>query len=264
MAAIASEVPFPDLPVLVTYSNFGYYKFAKNLLLNLSATLKYHKVHFYCIDTEILEALQALNITNIDLTLELYDVDVSKEFESYGSAAYNKVTHVKTSIVKDALTRFRYIHFIDCDIVCIKEPTAEYWAKYREYDIVFQYDGTFITSTKRSNPQFHIWACTGNVSFRDTPSTHRMLDIIIDYQKRGLDKNDQDCLYAYFRENRIHNLRQATIANLYEYPPEEFTNGYWVAHNIGGVGDTYFFHANHVIGEAAKLELLRKIDKLYI
>lgn len=259
----STEAPFSELPVLITYSNMGYFGFAKNLLLNLSATLKHHKVHFYCLDTEIMTALQALNITNIDLTFELYSVDVSKRFESYGSAGYNKITHTKMSILKDALAKFRYIHFIDCDVVCMKEPTAEYWAQYSDYDVVFQYDAGFHSADSPHHPYFHVWACTGNTSFRDTPATHRVIDKILEFQARFPTKNDQECLYAYFQDAGVTSLRRATIANLYEFPVREFTNGYWVGHDIGDTSQTYFFHANHAVGVAGKLQLLQKVGKLY-
>jgi hypothetical protein len=253
-----------SLPVLITYSNMGYFPFAKNLLLNLSATLKHHTVHFYCLDKEILDALKALNITNIDLTLELFDVSVSKRFESYGSSGYNKITHTKMSVLKAALAKYDFIHFIDCDVVCMKEPSAEYWAAYSSYDVVFQYDAGFHSAEKPHWPYFHIWACTGNTSFRNTPGTHRVIDTILEYQAKFPNKNDQECLYEYFKANGIAGLRDATIANLYEFPVREFTNGYWVGHTIGGTEDTYFFHANHVRGSDAKFELLKKVGKLYI
>lgn len=35
------------LPVLVSYSNYGYVAFAKNLLLNLNSNAPNHRVHFY-------------------------------------------------------------------------------------------------------------------------------------------------------------------------------------------------------------------------
>ena len=47
----------------------------------------------------------------------------------------------------------------------------------------------------------HIWACTGNTSFRNTPETIHLLNIIIDYQNKYINKNDQECLYQYFLDN---------------------------------------------------------------
>jgi hypothetical protein len=253
-----------SFPVLITYSNMGYFSFAKNLLLNLSAILKHHRVHFYCLDREIMAELKALNITNIDITYELYDADVSKAFEVYGSANYNKITHTKMSILKDALSKYEFIHFIDCDVVCMKEPTAEVWNLYRDYDVVFQYDAGFYNADKPHHPYQHIWACTGNTSFRNTPGAHRVIDTIMEYQAKYPNKNDQECLYEYFLENGIKSLRDATLARLYEFPVREFTNGYWVGHNIGDTSHTYFFHANHVRGDAKKFELLRKVGKYFL
>ena len=46
---------------------------------------------------------------------------------------YNFITHTKMNILKNALEKFNFIHFIDCDVVCIKEPTIEHYKKYKEY-----------------------------------------------------------------------------------------------------------------------------------
>jgi hypothetical protein len=252
-----------DLPVLISYSNIGYFPFAKNLLLSLSKTLRNHKVHFYCLDEEIMMALMALNITNIDLTFEIWDANVSRQFEAYGSPQYNQITHTKMAILKDALAKHKWIHFVDCDVVCMKEPTADFWAHYAPYDIVFQYDAGFDSADKPHWPYFHIWACTGNTLFRDTSATHRLLNIIQEYQQKYPMKNDQECLYTYFQDNQMKSILQDPLARLYEFKPREFTNGYWIDKDIGDTSETYFFHANHVAGSDNKIRLLRKVGQWF-
>lgn len=247
----------PSRPTLVTYSNMGYFPYARNLLLNLSANARHHTLHFYCLDTEIMAALKKLNIHNIQITFELVPTAVSKRLETYGSPGYNKITHMKMLLLKEALAKYKFIHFIDCDVVCVKEPAEDYWAKYAEYDVVFQYDAGFHSADNPHWPEFHTWTCTGNTTFRDTPGTHRLIDKILEYQGRYPNKNDQECLYEYFKDLGLKSIRDTPIANLYQYPAREFTNGYWVKHNIGSLADTYFFHANHCVGNE-KIPLLQK------
>jgi len=257
---------YMDLPVLISYSNDGYFTFAKNMLLSLEKTCIHHKIHFYCLDTNIYEKMKNLEFKNFEFTFELYnEQNISSKFEQYGSANYNKITHTKMNILKDALNKYNYIHFIDCDVVCIREPTIEHYKKYSKYDIVFQHDAGMHTATKLHAPTLHhIWACTGNTSFRNTKETHFLLDKIIEYQNIYKNKNDQECLYQYFLDISIDDIRNYTHTKLYTYKIEEYTNGYWLNNDIGNLDKTYFFHANHVVGVVAKLNLLKKAYQFFI
>lgn len=252
-----------EYPVIISYSNFGYAKFAENLLRSINKTMTHHRAHFYCLDDEILAYLSALAFPNI--TFERVNESVSKKFESYGSQAYNKITHTKMNILRKALKQFRYIHFVDSDVVCVKEPSAEHYRKYKEYDIVFQHDAGFHSAIHMHAPTLHhIWACTGNTSFRDTSGTEFMLNKITEYQERYPNENDQECLYRYFKDGGVTDIRTVKEATLYTYEVAEYTNGYWFDRNIGTLESTYFFHANHVTGPDKKITLLRKADQWFI
>ena len=251
-----------EYPVIISYSNNGYVDFAKNLLLNLNSTLQFHKVHFYCLDSDIYNTLTNMSFLNISITFEPVNANVSKQFENYGTANYNGITHTKMNILRNALEKFGFIHFVDCDVVCMKEPLIEHYMKYRECDIVFQHDAGFHSADKFHAPTlYHIWACTGNTSFRASPGTFRVLDKISEYQLKYPSKNDQECLYKYFQDIGISDLRQYTSANLSTYEVAEYTNGYWLHNAIGTLDSTYFFHANHVSGGARKIGLLKKANK---
>jgi hypothetical protein len=82
---------------------------------------KNHKIHFYCLDKNIYDNISKLQLPNINVTLELIlNKNVSKNFEKYGTTQYNLITHTKMYILKYALSRYNFIHFIDCDVVCLK------------------------------------------------------------------------------------------------------------------------------------------------
>ena len=252
------------LPVLISYANMGYIVFAKNLLLNLNATCHGYSVHFYCLDIDIKSILERLTLSNITVRFELVEATVSKNFEKYGTNEYNKITHTKMNILMKSLETYGFIHFIDCDVVCISPPTESYWDRYTDKDIVFQYDAGFYSKDNPHWPLHHIWACTGNITLRNTFGTIHMLTKIIEYQEQYPGKNDQECLYQYFKDNNITDIRLCEAAKLDTYPYQEFTNGYWVGHDIGGIEKTYFFHANHVSGSSAKMNLLKKVGKWYL
>jgi hypothetical protein len=255
-----------EYPVIISYCNSGYYGFAQNMLISLNNTVQYHKVHFYCLDEEIYEKLSKLEFKNINLKLELFgNLNTSKNFETYGSNNYNSITHTKVNILRAALELYPFIHFIDCDVVCMKEPLLEHYAKYAEYDIVFQHDAGMHSADKLHAPTLHhIWACTGNTSFRNTPGTHFILDKIEEYQNKYSNKNDQECLYQYFLDLPITDIRDLHNAKLFTYEVEEYTNGFWLNNDIGGLDKTYFFHANHVDNHYNKVQLLKKANQLFV
>lgn len=252
-----------ELPVLVTYANIGYADFAKNLLLNLNKQANMYKVHFYCLDKELKDLLEKLPLT-ISVVFEILDVNVSTKFENYGSYEYNKILHVKNIVIRKTLALYNFIHFIDCDVVCMKAPDKDYWFKYIDKDIVFQYDCGFHNASIPHHPFYNTWVCLGNITLRNTICTNILLDKIDDYQHKYPNKNDQECLKQYFDDLSISDITKYIFAKLEVYPYEEFTNGYWVGHNIGGTERTFFFHANHVIGADPKRNLLKKVGHWYL
>ena len=56
-----------EYPVIVSYSNDGYFPFAKCMLENLNTTLEHHKVHFYCLDENIYKKLWDIQTGKISL-----------------------------------------------------------------------------------------------------------------------------------------------------------------------------------------------------
>lgn len=252
------------LPVIVSYSNLGYIDFAKNMLYSMSSKLKRHKVHFYCLDSEIYEKLNECSFSNLDLILELVDSTATKDFQNYGSVGYTKITHHKIKLIKDALLKYGFIHFIDCDVVCVNEPSEEHYEKYRHYDIVFQYDCGMYDKHKLHHHLFTTWCCTGNMTLKNTKGTMHLLNSLLDYQSKHALKNDQECMLSHFKDLGIDDIRHYPQAKLYVYPIEEYTNGYWVDKDIGSLEKTFFFHANHVIGYQNKIQLLKKANCLYL
>lgn len=255
-----------EYPVIISYCNSGYHGFAHNMLISLNKTVKHHKVHFYCLDEELYEKLSKLEFPNINLTLEIVNnLNTSKNFEIYGSNNYNAITHTKVDILRKALNKYQFIHFIDCDVVCVKEPLLEHYEKYSEYDIVFQHDAGMHSADKLHAPTLHhIWACTGNTSLRNTHGTHFVLDKIQEYQIKFSNKNDQECLYQYFLDINMIDIRDFTHAKLFTYEIDEYTNGFWLNKNIGTLEKTYFFHANHVDNHYNKVQLLKKANQLFV
>jgi hypothetical protein len=167
------------------------------------------------------------------------------------------------SVLRDALDKYTFIHFIDCDVVCVNEPSAEFYESFKQFDMVFQYDNGRMYEDGPLHPMFNSWICTGNTTLRDGPGTRHILDKIEAYQNRGAG-NDQECLKAYLDEAGIKDIRKEPNAKLYVYPIELYTNGYVVNNGLFTTKDTHFFHANHVAGSTQKRDLLKKVGEWHL
>jgi len=235
------------------------------MLINLSKHAPNHKVHFYCLDTEIYEFLTKAKFGKLDVTFELWNCDVSKYLEGYYSEKYMKITHQKMGILRDALQKYGWIHFIDSDVVCIHEPTPEFYDEYKNYDIVFQFDcGVDPSKDHFGDYRFNTWTCTGNMTLRNTEGTAYILNTIWRFQKLFPKKNDQECLLQYFDEFKITDIRQEENAALYVYPPDKYVNGNVFMNSGYNTDSIYFLHANHVIGRDLKMDLLKKAKQWWI
>ena len=252
-----------ELPVLIAYSNNGYVTFAINMLLNFTKVIKNHRLHFYCLDEQIYSTLTTYFGSNPLFTFQLVNANVTSGFESYGSEKYNAICYLKNYFIRDSLARFKFIHFLDCDIVCVNEPPADFYESFKNYDIVYQYDTGATYESGPLHPLYNTWACAGNASFRDTPGTKYILDEVEKLQKEN-NGNDQECLKRYFDLRGMKDLREEKNAKLSVYPIELYTNGYMINNNRLTLKDTYFFHANHIIGGYDKRKLLMKVNQWYL
>ena len=246
------------IPTIVTFSNIGYLDFAKNFILSFLVNTTNSKLDFYCLDSILYDALKAfLSENDTRVVLTLFDDKISKKFENYGSLEYNKIMATKIRVILDSLKKYSYIHFADSDIVFLKEPTEEYYSKYSEYDITFQPDCA-------SLEPFALWACAGNMTIRDTPGTHNLINIIVEYQTKYPNKNDQECMYQYFLDLKLKNIREYTDAKLYEYPRQDFANGHAIQNNLVDINKIMVFHANYVVGKDPKVKLLKQVGGWFI
>jgi len=247
------------LPVIIAFGNIGYLDFCKNLLLNFNDVVKHHKIIFYCLDKPLYDALQSFVSERIEIVL-YNDVEVSSNFINFGdSSEFVAMIKQKMRIIYSALETYSFIHFVDSDVVFCKEPTEEYYEKYKEYDIVYQRDAPI----PNEHYPFHEWTCTGNFVLRNTEQTRTFLKLIQTYQDRH-NLGEQECQRKIFVDGGIRDIRNYPYAKLYEFPMEEFTCGYCINNSMVDPSTIMVFHANWVVGNEAKRELLNKMKKWYV
>ena len=94
-----SESPFP---VIISYSNYGYLTFAKNMLLNLNKLLKFHKVYFYCLDEKIYYALKNLSLENLENFMrQIRKTFYEKKFTKKRIAELQAGGHIEVIVYSD-------------------------------------------------------------------------------------------------------------------------------------------------------------------
>jgi hypothetical protein len=238
----------------------GYLDFAKNILLSFILNANDLYFDFYCLDTEIFYSLKVfLSENNRNINLILFDSDTSKRFENYGGREYNKIMGTKTRVILDSLSKNDLIHFVDSDIVFLKPIGPEYYYSYKEYDMVFQQDCSTLEP-------FALWSCAGNVLIKNTPESHFLLNKVIEYQNIYPNKNDQECMYQYFLDLGIKNIKEYSHAKLYSFPKHEFLNGHNIQDNVkkGMLDNLIIFHANYVVGKHDKIKLFKLVKGWFL
>ena len=251
-----------ELPVFISFSNYGYIKMAENLLRNMKDRVKYHKMVMYCLDKETYEHLLPFEEAN-KIELIIYDqFNTSKSFERYDSDNFKEIDHLHISILKDAFQKYDFIHFLDSDTVVLNEPSKEYYEDYKDYDIVFQQDGNCI------EPDYATWTCIGNMSLRNRPGTHFLLDVINIYKQGyigiGFNYNDQEILRKIFQRLDITDIRKYEYSKLTQYPSIHYTCGILVTQDKVDISQIKIFHANWVLGFDSKIDLLKKVGAWYL
>lgn len=243
------------LPVIISSANAGYEDLARNLITSVDRVLKNYRLVFFCMDQELFDKFKGLASDRIEI--RLFDAACTTKFSDYDTGGFKKITHAKIQIAKQALAEFGFIHFVDADVVFLKEPSEEYHANYADYDIVFQRD-----MAPCEGGAFNTWTCVGDMVLRNTEATRRHLNTILEYSSR-FDCNDQECQRNVFRDAGVTDIRKYPYAKFTEFPIEDFALG-WVANNATHlIPGLMVFHANCVIGKQAKIDLIKKVGGWY-
>ena len=246
-----------EIPVFISFTNFGYVSLAENLLRSIKAKVKLHKTVMYCLDKETYEHLLPFHEPG-KIELVLYQqFNTSKKYQVYNSDEFKKIDHLHISILFDAFEKYDFVHFLDSDTVIINEPSKEYYADYADYDIVFQPDSGTI------EPDYSNWTCIGNMSLRNTPGTRFVLEAINIYKQNLPHYNDQEVLREVFKGANTTDIRKYPHAKLTQYPSIHYSCGVLVDKNRIDVSQIKIFHANWVLGFDSKIALLKKIGAWY-
>uniref|UniRef100_A0A6C0AIV1 Nucleotide-diphospho-sugar transferase domain-containing protein n=1 Tax=viral metagenome TaxID=1070528 RepID=A0A6C0AIV1_9ZZZZ len=244
-----------NTPVIVSFANIGYRIFSENLLRNLRDKIHKHRAVFYCLDKELYDVLLPYSTDNIQVIL-YQETSGIKDFVDFGNSdGFRDLMRIKTDILIKAVKEYSFIHFIDGDVVFYREPPEDYYAKYSDYDIIYQGE------TCIPDPQFITWTCTGNFVLRNTERTITLLKLIQEYQDKH-SVAEQEAQRLIFSDSNITDIRNYPHANLTEFPREEVTPGCMV--NKIDKNRIILFHANHTVGFNNKRDILKYAGMWYM
>ena len=247
------------LPVVISSANHGYKDFVLNLLINVKQELHNHRFVLYCLDQKLYDDVKQYSHGNIEVRLS--NVRCDAEFQEYSphSKKFIAIDRAKIHVIREALSEFGFIHFVDADVVFFIEPSEEYHGKYKDYDIVYQRD-----MAPTLGPAYNQWTCVGNMTLRNTPETNRFLNSLQMYEDKYPNENDQECQRILFKDLGVTDIRTCPGVRLTEFPMTEFTMGWVVDHTPWMLTHTMVFHANYVAGREAKIQRLRSVKHWYL
>ena len=218
----------PD-DVVVLAVNTGMADFARNLVRNLDE-LGVRSI-VYGLDRGVAERIPG-SVTHSDVT-------ASPGFVEFDTADFGALQRSKLSAALSHLRSGENVLFLDADVVVKRDPFPEL---RRDVDLNIQYGATEDLPPTRP---FHNM-CAGVWYARSSPKTIAFFDDAFALMERdGVD--DQTAINRLYWQGD-HELDIAIL------DPQLFPNGHVWTHN--SLDDWVLLHANHVIGRAAKIEML--------
>lgn len=226
-------------------------------------SLKLNGIDNYMAYVTDLESYRALeNKYNVTL---ITDANISNEKKDFATEDFNRLSYIRYHIIKLYLERNEIVWYLDVDTVVLKDLNEKFkklLEKYKVYqlDILFQND---INSL-----------CTGCMILFPTIQTKNLINKII--SERILIANDQ-MLLNYFVLKQKYELSFDVLDFI------EFPIGYFYFNDEDVVKtdlsvvlekkreynnvinkETYFIHANWMIGTEKKIEVLKKYNLWFL
>jgi Family of unknown function (DUF6492)/Nucleotide-diphospho-sugar transferase len=229
-----------DRPVIITCVNAGYVEMGRNLMESFRRNAPGYRVVCYALDEEASAGMEGEIIPFFKGT--------GKEFLNYNEGGFCDLMRVKMEAIAHALRGYGWIHFLDADCACLREPEG-IWDKRKAY--VFQKDCPCDEEGCSGQDNAHCWLCMGNFTIRDCKASWELLGRIGDLMGSHPEKNEQECLQVILKEGKTAP----------SYPVDLMPNGDSIKKGIGE--RAVFVHANHVKGKADKIDLLRKCGAWY-
>ena len=213
----------------ITYTNLGYLKYTKNLILSLEKCDFPLPLTIYCVDQGAYDNLQNMN-SNIILKLLNDETNSNEEFIEYYKEGWNTMMLSKIKAIRKELIDYDYVFYTDSDIVFENNYCIQYLLdNLHDYDLLVQ---------NNCNEQF----CAGFMFLKSNDKTIQLFDT------KDIDMDKFKCDQSYLNSKK-------DCINYRVLSPELFPVGCFYYDNYETIAP-WIIHFNWIIGN-------KKIDKMY-
>tara|TARA_B110000967_G_scaffold207925_1_gene258540 strand:- start:159 stop:896 length:738 start_codon:yes stop_codon:yes gene_type:complete len=225
----------------ITFTNYGYLHYTKNLILSLEKCNFPLPLKVYCIDQKSFDELQEWN-QNITLEMLKDETNTNENIVGWKTKGWNTMILSKLKCIHKELLSNPYVFYTDSDIVFENNYSLQYLIdNLKEYDMCIQ------QNTKESNYPL-------NTGFMFIKSNETMKQLF-DWRKINLETFtcDQD----YINENKAtFNYHVLTR----DFFPTEY---YYYVNYTEYSPDFMIFHFNYFAGKMKK-ERMINMNKWYL
>lgn len=201
----------------ITLCNKGYYELCKNMLISAEKCgINSKDFYIACLDNYSLNLLK--NYGNAFLYLE-HPLEEFQNWSLKPDSGFRKIIVHKWKIISQLYTEYKYICWVDSDVVFLKKPPIENNKK-----VLFQID--------YPNDQI----CSGFMVFNDSEISKNIIS-----KCSRVEGDDQEIV------NTIVNFEDIEFLDIEKYP-----NGYYYF-ELGNKKNPYIVHNNWIIGKNEKI-----------
>ena len=121
----------------ITFTNYGYIHYTKNLILSLEKINFPLSLKIYCIDQKSFDELKLFN-KNITLEMLNDETNTNESIVGWKQKGWNTMALSKLKCIYKELFNNKYVFYTDSDIVFEKNPLEYLFNNIKDYDILIQ------------------------------------------------------------------------------------------------------------------------------
>ena len=121
----------------ITFTNYGYLHYTKNLILSLEKINFPLPLKVYCIDKKSFDELKLFN-KNITLEMLNDETNTNDSIVGWKEEGWNTMVFSKLKCIYKELFNNEYVFFTDSDIVFERDPLPYLLDNIKDYDMLIQ------------------------------------------------------------------------------------------------------------------------------
>lgn len=227
----------------ITFTNFGYIQYTKNLIASLNQNNVQLDLRVFCVDEESEQELKKLSVRTERFENKFLQKDnlVRWDDENFGSMMLYKFEMIHRYLLKHDS-----VLYLDCDIV-IKKNIEDYLKRnIQNKDILFQND------TNPRYPNKHT-VCAGFMYIKSNKKTLKF------FNPKNLNMKK---IKKYRFHDQTHINKNKSKFKIGVLPLNEFSSGVHFYNNYGTYSPA-MIHFNYVVGDK-KVETIKKYGEWYV